>query len=99
MSGQLENEPEIAGYDYGRVGRSPPTMKELEELKQTVGWTGEDEKYLRRAGEVLAGEAEKMVDAWRKKIGEQPHLFKWFGPAGGKPDEGYKAAVKKRFVQ
>jgi hypothetical protein len=32
-------------------------------------------------------------------IGSQPHLAKWFFAPDGKPDEAYKAAVKKRFVQ
>jgi hypothetical protein len=52
----------IAGYDYGRVARSPVTPEDLQRLVQTMGF---DE---------------------------------FFGP-DGKPDDAYKASVKRRFVQ
>ena len=51
------------------------------------------------AGEALAGQEEAMVDSWRARIGEHHHLAKWFCGPDGTPDEAYKAAVKKRFVQ
>ena len=40
-----------------------------------------------------------MVDSWRAIIGNHPFLAKWFSGPDGNPDEVYKAAVKKRFVQ
>ena len=40
-----------------------------------------------------------MVDSWRAIIGNHPFLAKWFFGPDGEPDEAYKAAVKKRFVQ
>ncbi len=40
-----------------------------------------------------------MVDSWRAIIGAQPHLAKWFFGPDGKPNDEYKAKVKKRFVQ
>jgi len=74
-------------------------MEELRQLEQTIGWTNEDAEALKRAGEILCDQAEAMVDSWRAKIGAQPHLAKWFFGPDGKPDDTYKAAVKKRFVQ
>jgi len=93
--------PEIQGYDYGnaRVGRSPVTLTELRELEATVGWTSADEDAIALAGQVLAGQEEAMVDSWRGIIADHPFLAKWFFGPDGKPDEAYKAAVKKRFVQ
>ena len=89
----------IAGYDYGRVAHSPLTLEELEELKKTADFTPEDQRYLALAGETLTPRAEAMVDAWRARIGRQPHLAKWFFRPDGKADDRYKAAVKARFVQ
>jgi hypothetical protein len=40
-----------------------------------------------------------MVDLWRSVIGSQPHLSQWFVGPDGKPDDEYKASVKRRFVQ
>jgi hypothetical protein len=91
----------LAGYDYGtdRVPRSPVTMDDLAKLEESTGLTAEDRRYLALAGEVLSGQAEQMVGAWRARIGAQEHLARWFYGPDGKPDERYKAAVKPRFVQ
>jgi hypothetical protein len=91
----------ISGYDYGttRVARSPLTLDELRALEQTVGWTPQDTEALQLAGEVLKDQAEALVDSWRAQIGAQPHLVRWFFGPDGKPDEAYKAPVKRRFVQ
>jgi hypothetical protein len=93
--------PDIHGYDYGTVhaARSPVTLDELRELEATVGWTSDDDQAIAMAGEVLAGQEEAMVDSWRAIIGDHPFLTKWFFGPDGKPNEAYKAAVKKRFVQ
>jgi hypothetical protein len=40
-----------------------------------------------------------MVDSWRAVIGAQAHLSQWFVKPDGKPDDAYKASVKRRFVQ
>jgi hypothetical protein len=92
---------EIPGYDYGtpRAERSPVQLNELRELEATVGWTRQDDEALKMAGDVLRDQAEALVDYWRGHIAEQPHLVKWFFGANGKPDDNYRAAVKKRFVQ
>jgi Protoglobin len=71
----------------------------LRQLEETAGLTHEDRRYLAMAGEVLSGQADDMVGAWRARIGAQPHLAKWFQGPDGQPDERYKSAVKPRFVQ
>ena len=89
----------IAGYDYGHVPRSPVSLQELRELEATVGFTEQDRASLRRAAALLRDDAEALVDGWRKLIGAQPHLARWFFGPDGKPDDNYKAAVKPRFVR
>lgn len=91
----------IPGYDYGtpRVSRSAVTLEDLRQLEQAADFTEEDRQALRRAGEVLFDQAEQLVDAWRARIAAQPELARWFFDPQGKPDEEYKAAVKRRFVQ
>ena len=91
----------IPGYDYGTgaSARSPLSMEELSQLEQTLGWTNEDAQLLRKHAELFRLQAEHMVDAWRAVIGAQPHLWKWFVGPDGKPDDEYKASVKRRFVQ
>jgi Protoglobin len=93
--------PDTHGYDYGTasIARSPITLDELRELEMAVGWTGADAEAIAMAGEVLAGQEEAMVDSWQAIIGDHPFLAKWFFGPDGKPDDGYKAAVKKRFVK
>jgi Protoglobin len=91
----------IPGYDYGtpRAARSPVSLVDLQELERTIGWSEEDAAALQMAAAVLTDQAEQLVDHWRSRIGAQPHLAKWFFGPDGKPDESYKAAVKKRFVR
>ncbi len=91
----------IAGYDYGTAqsARSTVSRDELKALEQTIGWTDAEAEALSMAAEVLAGQEEAMVDSWRAIIAQQPHLAKWFFGPNREPDEDYKAAVKKRFVQ
>jgi hypothetical protein len=101
MASNPGGETAISGYDYGtkRSAKSPVSVEELRHLEQTVGWGADDAELLRKHGELFRGHAEEMVDAWRKVIGGQPHLAQWFYAPDGKPDEQYKAAVKRRFVQ
>jgi hypothetical protein len=104
MSKSTTHEPEtssIAGHDCGRAGaaHSPVSLEELRQIETTVGWTAEDAEVLQRHGELFRERAEQMVDAWRAVIAAQLHLAKWFFGPDGKPDDDYKAKVKKRFVQ
>lgn len=89
----------IAGYTYGSVPPSPVTLKELEELKQAVLFTAEDEKYLKMAGEALRDQIDAVLDLWYGFVGSHPHLVYYFGGPDGKPDANYLAAVRKRFGQ
>lgn len=89
------------GYDYAtpRAAHSPVTPTELKALEASVGWTEADAAALRSVVQVLAPQAEAMVDAWRAEIARQPELVRWFFGPDGKPDDHYRAAVKRRFVQ
>ena len=93
--------PEIPSYDYGteNSATSPLTEEELSRLEQTVGWSSEDAKTLQKHAELFRQHAESKVDSWRAVIGAQPPLSHWFVAPDGKPDDAYKASVKRRFVQ
>ena len=54
---------EIYGYTYGgsEVPASTITQEEFEELKASAGIIGEDEQYLRLAGEVLADQQRRLL--------------------------------------
>lgn len=91
----------IAGYDYGakELATSPVTMKELDQLKQTITLDSEDERYLRTAGDVLEGQTESIINIWRGVIRSTPHLAYYFKDEQGNTDEDYKLRVKERFKQ
>jgi len=93
------SEAPVAGYTYGHVPRSPVTLEELRELEATVGFTDDDRACLLQANALLADHAEALVEGWRKIIGSQPHLARWFCGPDQRPDEAYKTAVKPRFVR
>ena len=92
---------DIPGYGFGsaEAAESPLSMEDLLHVEQTVGWTSEDEQRLRKHADLFRSQAEQMIDSWRAIIGRQPHLSQWFAGPDGKPDEEYKAGVKRRFVQ
>lgn len=94
-------EQSIPGYDFGssQSAKSPVSMEELRHLEQTMRWTGQDERLLRKHVDLFRSQAESMVDAWRAVIGAQSHLGQWFVGPDGNPDDEYKARVKRRFVQ
>lgn len=93
--------PAIPGYDYAsaELSRSPVTLEELELLKSTVLFGEEDERALRRAGEILGGHVEEILDTWYGFVGSHPHLLRSFGPEGGEPNTEYLASVRRRFAQ
>jgi hypothetical protein len=95
------NHANISGYNYGddALPRSPVSLEELNALEQAAGLTQEDQQWLRSAGEILAPQAERIVDGWRAVIGSQPELARVFLGPDGRADDAYKAAVKRRFVQ
>lgn len=91
----------VAGYDYGakELATSPVSMKELEQLKQTITLDSDDMKYLRMAGDVLELQTDAIVTLWRGVISSTPHLSYYFKDAQGNIDEQYKEKVKERFKQ
>jgi len=91
----------IPGYTYetADAARSPISLKELEELKQSAGFTSEDERYLRAAGEVLASQTKPLIETWRGTIAKLPHLAKHSRDAEGKPIARYSENSGLRFQQ
>lgn len=91
----------IAGYSYGtdHVARSSLTSQEFDQLKQSVLFGAEDEKYLRMAGEVLSDQIEAVLDVWYGFVAAHPHLVYYFTDGKGNANGEYLAAVRKRFGQ
>jgi hypothetical protein len=93
---------EIPGYAYGNkdIQPSPVSMRELEELKVTVGWTDDDPIYLRLAGEVLEAQTKQIVDHWRNGIiASIPNLARHSRTPEGDPIPEYAANSGERFEQ
>jgi hypothetical protein len=93
---------EIPGYNYGarEVARSPISDEELEQLKVGAGFTQEDVRYLRMAGEVLQDQAAEIVHRWRSDIIVHiPHLAKHSRSLDGGPLPDYLARSNRRFEQ
>ena len=96
------NAEAIPGYSYGDsdVGTSPVSMREFEQLKISAGFTQEDERYLRLAGEVLADQTEKVVQHWRSGIiASIPNLARHSRTPEGDPLPEYLARSNRRFEQ
>jgi hypothetical protein len=92
----------IPGYSYrtAEVTPSPVSMRELEELKISAGFTAEDERYLRLAGEVLADQTKQIVDHWRSGIiAGIPNLARHSRTPEGNAIPEYLAASNLRFRQ
>ena len=93
---------QIPGYSYGTVdvARSPVSWSRFSDLKTTVGFSGEDERYLRLAGNVLRGQTEQIVRRWRSEIiAAIPHLAKHSRTPDGNPIPEYLAKSNLRFEQ
>lgn len=97
----MTEQNKIPGYTFGSgsVPRSPVSLDELRALEAASGFDDEAHAWLRRASTILALGAEELVDKWRSVIAAQPGMARVFFGPDGQPDEAYKAAVKKRFVQ
>jgi hypothetical protein len=91
----------IPGYTLGtaQVARSPLSDADFDVLKQTVLLGEDDLRHLRLAGDVLADQIEAVLDVWYGFVGSHPHLLTYFSGAARQPDDGYLAAVRKRFGQ
>lgn len=88
----------IKGYTYGQVAMSPVSLDDLQLLKKTVLFTGEDEKYLKMAGEALKDQVNDVLDLWYDYVGANEHLLYYF-TKDGTPDKAYLDAVRARFGQ
>ena len=90
----------IEGYTYGakEVPESAVTMQELKDLKVTVGWTEDDERFLSLAGEVLADQTQDVVHYWRNEIiAGIPNLARHSRSPEGEPLPDYLAKSNRRF--
>lgn len=93
---------EIPGYTYGTavVEPSDVSLGDLENLKVSAGFTSEDERFLRLAGEVLAGQTKQIVDHWRSGIiASIPNLARHSRTPEGGPIPEYLAQSNLRFEQ
>jgi hypothetical protein len=92
----------IYGYTYGtaEVAMSPVSIGELEDLKISVGFTGEDKRYLQLAGEVLADQTRQIVEHWRSGIiASIPKLARHSRTPDGEAIPDYLAKSNRRFQQ
>ena len=91
----------IAGYAYGdsALSRSPVSVEDLRLLKQTVLFSEDDERHLRRAGAILADQVEDVLDVWYGFVGDHPHLVRYFADSQGQPIGEYLDRVRGRFGQ
>jgi len=93
---------DIHGYTYGtsEVSVSPVSMRELEDLKISVGFTEEDQRNLKLAGEVLAGQTRQIVEHWRSGIiAGIPNLARHSRTPEGNAIPEYLAKSNLRFEQ
>jgi hypothetical protein len=92
----------IPGYSYGtaEVPTSPISTRELDELKISSGFTEEDQRYLRLAGEVLADQTKQIVEHWRNGIiASIPNLARHSRTPEGDAIPEYLANSNLRFQQ
>ncbi len=91
----------IPGYSYGTadVATSPVTLDDLEVLKRVTGFTEEDERYLRLAGEMLADRTDELVSIWRGIIAADLQLSHYSLGLDGRPDPHYAGASGFRLRQ
>jgi hypothetical protein len=92
----------IHGYAFGaaQIALSPVSLRELEDLKLSVGFSKEDERYLHLAGEVLEDQVEQIVDHWRSGIiASIPNLARHSRTPEGNAIPQYLASSNLRFQQ
>ena len=93
---------ELVGYTYGTpaVPPSAVSLKELQQLKASVGFTSDDERFLRMAGNVLADQTKQIVERWRSGIiAGIPNLARHSRTPEGGPIPDYVAQSNLRFQQ
>lgn len=93
---------QIHGYTYGtsEVATSPVTLQQLEDLKISVGFTEEDQRYLHQAATVLVDQTKQIVEHWRSGIiAGIPNLARHSRSPQGEPMPDYLAKSNLRFQQ
>lgn len=92
----------IFGYSYGSadIPKSTVSMEQLQNLKISAGFTEEDARYLRLAGEVLKDRRTQVVAHWRSGIiASIPNLARHSRAPDGQPIPEYLAKSNLRFEQ
>jgi hypothetical protein len=92
----------ISGYSYGEpdVVQSAVSVRDLDDLKRNAGFTEDDERYLRLAGEVLADQTRQIVEHWRGGIiAGIPNLARHSRRPEGDPNREYLTRSNLRFQQ
>ncbi len=90
----------MSAYTYGEaaVATWPVSLEELEQLKVSVGFTADDERYLRKAGEALEDQTKQIVAHWRSGIiASIPNLARHSRTLDGEPLSKYLARSNLRF--
>jgi hypothetical protein len=93
---------DMSGYSYGSpdLPKSPVSMEQLQSLKTSAGFTDEDARYLRHAGEVLKDQTSQIVAHWRSGIiAGIPNLARHSRTPDGQPIPEYLAKSNLRFEQ
>src|SRR5579884_1703400 len=92
---------DIPGYDFGspKIAPSPVTVRDFESMKEAAGFTGEDERWLRVAGEVLTGQTKELVTKWRDLIGSLPQLARYSQGRDGQKIPSYAERSGLRLQQ
>lgn len=92
----------IPGYTFGSptVPESQVSMAEFEGLCVTAGFTEEDKRLLKVAGDVLAKSATEIVQLWRSHIiASIPNLARHSRTPEGSPLPRYLQRSNRRFEQ
>lgn len=91
----------IPGYSFGSESLvpSPVSLDDLARLEAAVLWTSDDANALRRAGEVLGPQADRILDIWYGFVGSHDFLIASFAGADGTANPDYLGAVRARFAQ
>jgi hypothetical protein len=88
-------------HGYTRNDLQPVTLpgNEMAELLASALIGDDDRAALRRAGHLLDGQIEDLLDVWYGFVGSQPHLLAHFSTPAGEPIGDYLGAVRARFGQ
>jgi hypothetical protein len=93
---------DMPGYTYGTaaIGAASVTLRQLEDLITSVGFTSEDRRSLQRAGKVLEGQTADIVEHWRSGIiAGIPNLARHSRTPDGNGLPTYLAHSNLRFEQ